>query len=110
MCLCAGSFSSRGEDVAALVPRFGKRIHYAHLRSVHGTVPHFVETFHDEGQTDLPRVVRALYEISFDGIARLDHVPKLEGEEGDATGYTMSGRLFAIGYLRGLMQAIESEA
>ena len=38
---------------------------------------------------------------------RPDHVPQLIGEENGEPGYTMLGRLFAYGYMRGLMQAAE---
>ena len=109
MCLCGGVYSSLGYDVAALVRRFGERIYYAHFRDVRGTVPHFVETFHDDGQQDMAAVMRAYRDSGFTGPMRPDHVPKLDGEEGLADGYTMLGRLFAVGYLRGLMQGVESE-
>ena len=109
MCVCGGVFSSLGEDVAALVRRFGPRVHYAHFRDVRGTVPHFVETFHDDGQQNMAEIMRAYRDIGFSGPMRPDHVPKLDGEEGIADGYTMLGRLFAVGYMRGLMHAVESE-
>lgn len=109
MCLCSGVYSAMGQDVGALVRRFGARIHYAHFRDVRGTVPHFVETFHDAGQQDMAAIMRAYRDIAFSGPMRPDHVPKMDGEEGVANGYTMLGRLFAVGYMRGLMQAVESQ-
>lgn len=109
MCLCGGTFSSLGEDVAALVRRFNARIHYAHFRDVHGTVPHFVETFHDGGQQNMAAVMRAYRDINFSGPMRPDHVPQMDGETGSANGYSMLGRLFAVGYLRGLIDAAQSE-
>jgi len=109
MCVCAGTFASLGEDVPALIRRFSSRVHYAHFRDVRGAVPHFVETFHDDGKSDMAATMRALRDIGFRGTMRPDHVPKLEGEPGRADGYTMLGRLFAVGYLRGLMHAIESD-
>ena len=109
MCVCTGTFASLGEDVPALVRRFGARVHYAHFRDVRGTVPHFVEAFHDDGKSDMAAMMRAFHDIGFAGAMRPDHVPKLEGEAGRADGYTMLGRLFAVGYLRGLMHAVESE-
>jgi mannonate dehydratase len=40
---------------------------------------------------------------------RVDHVPTLKGEDTEVAGYASQGRLFAIGYLKGLLQAIEGE-
>jgi mannonate dehydratase len=39
---------------------------------------------------------------------RPDHVPQMVGEDDGEPGYTMLGRLFAYGYMRGLMQATEA--
>ncbi|MCA9064039.1 MAG: mannonate dehydratase, partial [Planctomycetaceae bacterium] len=39
------------------------------------------------------------------GPLRPDHVPQLEGEDDGEPGYTMLGRLFAYGYIRGLLDA-----
>ena len=44
-------------------------------------------------------------EIGFDGPMRPDHVPQMIGEDDGEPGYTMLGRLFAYGYIRGLMHA-----
>ena len=38
---------------------------------------------------------------------RVDHVPRLAGEQAGVAGYDTLGRLFAIGYLKGLLQAGE---
>ncbi len=40
---------------------------------------------------------------------RPDHVPTLEGEGNDTPGYHMLGRLHAVGYIRGLSQAVMGE-
>ena len=68
-----------------------------------GPPARFVETFHDEGQTDMVEAMRAYRDIHFEGPMRPDHVPQLAGEEEGEAGYTMLGRLFAVGYMRGLM-------
>ena len=51
--------------------------------------------------------MRAYREAGFDGPIRPDHVPQLFGEDDGEPGYTMRGRLFAYGYLRGLIQATD---
>jgi len=40
---------------------------------------------------------------------RVDHVPLMAGEKQETAGYTALGRLYAIGYLKGIMQCIETE-
>ena len=49
--------------------------------------------------------MQAYKEIDFSGPLRPDHVPQYFGEEDGPAGYTMLGRLFAFGYVRGLMQS-----
>jgi mannonate dehydratase len=47
----------------------------------------------------------AYYDIGFAGAMRPDHVPTLAGEPNNRPGYETLGRLFAIGYIRGLEQS-----
>ncbi|QDU39083.1 Mannonate dehydratase [Maioricimonas rarisocia] len=106
ICFCQGTFAAMGVDIPATIRRLGAHIAYVHCRDTRGTPDDFVETFHDDGPTDMVAAMRAYREIGFDGPLRPDHVPVLAGEEGEP-GYTMLGRLYAFGYLRGLMQATE---
>ena len=110
ICFCQGSFATMGVDIPATIRRLGPHIKYVHFRDVSGTPESFVETFHDIGPTDMAAAIRAYREIGFDGPIRPDHVPQLVGEEDGEPGYTMLGRLFAYGYLRGLMEAAGSGA
>ncbi len=108
ICFCQGTFAALGVDIPATIRRLGPHIRYVHFRDVRGTGPeHFVETFHDNGPTDMVAAMAAYREIGFAGPMRPDHVPQLLGEEAGEPGYTMQGRLFAYGYMRGLMQAAE---
>lgn len=109
ICFCQGTFAAMGVDIEDAIRRLGPHIHYVHFRDVRGTAESFVETFHDNGPTDMPAAIRALREAGFSGPIRPDHVPQLAGEEDGEPGYTMLGRLFAFGYIRGLIQAAESE-
>ena len=108
ICFCQGTFAAMGVDIPATIRRLGPHIRYVHFRDVRATGPgHFVETFHDNGPTDMVAAMAAYREIGFTGPMRPDHVPQLIGEENGEPGYTMLGRLFAYGYMRGLMQAAE---
>jgi mannonate dehydratase len=107
ICFCQGTFAEMGVDIPQTIRRLGAHICYVHFRDVRGTAESFSETFHDNGPTDMVAAMRAYREIGFDGPIRPDHVPQLAGEDDGEPGYTMKGRLFAFGYLRGLMQATE---
>jgi mannonate dehydratase len=96
-----------GVDIPSTIRRFGRAISYVHFRDVRGSIPRFEETFHDNGKTDMCEAMRTYREVGFEGPMRPDHVPRLEGEAGDGSGYSMLGRLFAVGYMRGLMHAVD---
>lgn len=108
ICFCQGCFLEMGVDLIETIRRLREHIHYVHFRDVCGTVPRFRETFHDNGPTDMAQALRAYKQIGFDGPMRPDHVPQLEGEASGEPGYTTLGRLWAVGYMRGLMDAIET--
>ena len=105
---CQGSFAEMGVDIPAVIRQLGAHIAYVHFRDVIGTAECFTETWQDTGQTDMAEAMRAYREIGFDGPMRPDHVPQMIGEDDGEPGYTMLGRLFAFGYIRGLMHATES--
>lgn len=105
---CQANFRLMGEDIAALAAEwcFEKRIFFVHLRDVEGTAGHFRETFHDNGPTNMARILKIYHECGFDGPIRPDHAPTLEGESNDEPGYAMGGKLFAFGYMKGVMDAL----
>jgi mannonate dehydratase len=105
ICYCVGSLHPAGEDVVAGIRGLGPAIAFVHARNVRGTAARFTETWHDDGAIDMPAVFRALAAIGYSGTVRPDHAPSMSGEPNDTPGYEMLGRLFAAGYLRGLMQA-----
>ena len=105
--LCFGCFAEAGHDIPALIRRWAGRTAFVHVRDIRGGPTDFIETFPDDGQTDMLAAFRALVETGFDGCVRSDHAPLLAGETARNDGYAMAGHLFAIGYLRGLAQAAE---
>lgn len=105
MTFCQGTFSTMGVDIPATIDRFVDRVAFVHFRDVVGTPTSFVESFHDEGQTDHAAAMSAWMRGGYDGYVRVDHVPTLEGEEQRNPGYETLGRLHAVGYLQGLMEA-----
>lgn len=105
--LCQGNFGLMTDDLPGTIERFGGqgKVFFVHFRDVAGTPDRFVETWHDAGPTDLYACLQAYREIGFDGVLRPDHVPTLAGERNDHPGYAVLGRLFAVGYIRGLQTA-----
>ncbi len=103
ICFCQGTFATMGVDIPQTILRLGKHIQYVHFRDVKGRPDSFVETFHDNGPTDMAAAIRSLKKVGFEGPIRPDHVPQLVGEEEGEPGYTMLARLFAFGYIRGLL-------
>jgi mannonate dehydratase len=105
---CQGNFALMTDDLPGAIHHFGRqgKIAFIHFRDVRGTPEHFTEVFHDDGPTDMLACMRAYSEIGFTGILRPDHVPTMEGETNADPGYEALGRLFAIGYIRGLHEAV----
>jgi mannonate dehydratase len=111
MDLCLGTVSEMvggAEAVHRAIALLGPpgRIFYVHLRQVQGTVPRFAECFIGEGSYSPAAVIRQLIDVGFDGFLLDDHVPHMTGD----TPYGHRARAHAIGYMQGLLAAIEGEA
>src|SRR5438874_794156 len=78
--LCVGTLAEMTEDdVYDAVERYSRqgRIAYIHLRNVVGKVPHYRETFIDEGDVDMIRVLSILAKNHFEGVIIPDHTPQM---------------------------------
>lgn len=109
ICFCQANFSLMAgpERVPELIRKFGPRIGFVHFRDVAGTAEHFTETFHDEGHTDMFACMQAYRDVSFTGPIRPDHAPAMEGDPNINPGYEALGRLYAFGYMRGLLEGVD---
>jgi len=105
VCYCVGSLHPAGEDVIDGIRSLSRHLAFIHARNVCGTATHFIETWPDTGEIDMPAVIRTLKSVGYQGTLRPDHAPSMAGESNATPGYEMLGRLFAAGYLRGLIQA-----
>jgi mannonate dehydratase len=108
--MCQGNFSLMGVDIPKLVREWKDNIHFVHFRNVRGGKFKFEETFHDEGQIDMYEAMKAYYDIGFKGAIRPDHVPCMATDINDFPGYSNLGILYALGYIRGLMEAVSKGA
>ena len=109
--LCQGNFTLMTEDLPGVIDHFGRqgKVFFVHFRDVRGTPQQIVETFHDEGKTDMVACMRAYREIGYEGVCRPDHVPTMEGDSNETPMYSSIGRLFAIGYLKGIREAVYTD-
>ena len=107
--MCQGCLAAMGEDIPSTIKRFAGRFSFVHFRDVKGTRTNFEEVWHDDGITDMYAAMKAYYELGFDGPIRPDHVPTMVNEDNANPSYGILGNLFAIGYMRGLMEAADVE-
>lgn len=108
---CQACYKLMGEDLESAISELKNKIFFVHFRNVRGNKFNFRETFHDNGEIDMAAALR-LYKKYCPDIAknipiRVDHVPTLAGEESRVSGYDALGRLFAIGYLKGIDEATD---
>ncbi len=105
---CQANFKAMGENIEALAREWctKKKIFFVHFRDIEGNAEHFRETFHDNGPTDMARMLQVFHKYGFDGPIRPDHAPTLEGEPSDFPGYGIQGRMFAIGYMKGILDGL----
>jgi mannonate dehydratase len=109
ICFCVGCWLEGGDlmgkDVLEAIRVFGGqgKIFKVHFRNVDRPLPHFVETFVDDGYQDMYQVMRALREVGFRGVAIPDHIPGMAGGARTGTAYT-------IGYMNALVRRANEEA
>ncbi|HEY3835451.1 MAG TPA: mannonate dehydratase [Bryobacteraceae bacterium] len=102
ICLCCGTWLEGGKELTGKFPdemihHFGaEKIWKIHFRNVSAPLPHFVETFMDNGYYDMYKIMKALVEVKFDGIVILDHSPTMVGGAPAQTSY-------GFAYMKALM-------
>src|SRR5438034_1919053 len=91
-----------GEQIYDVIRWFGTRgkIFNVHFRNIRGGFLNFQETFVDDGDVDMLKAMRVYKDVGYDGMMMPDHVPKIEGDAGDAQGFA-----FALGYIKALIAA-----
>lgn len=104
--MCQANFYIMGENVHQVIEEFADRIYLVHFRNTKGSPDHFRETFHDNGELDMAALMKTYIKNGVDVPIRVDHVPTMAGEASKFAGYDAMGRLFAIGYLKGLLEGV----
>lgn len=106
---CQACYTMMGEDIFKLIPLFKDKIFMVHFRNVVGNKSHFHETFHDDGVINMNKALRCYINNNINVPIRVDHVPTYLNENAKVAGYGSIGRLYAIGYLKGLLEAIDNK-
>jgi mannonate dehydratase len=79
-----------------------KRIAYIHFRNISGKVPHYHETFIDDGNIDMIRILSILQRNGFDGVLIPDHSPQMT-----CAAPWHAGMAHTLGFMRAALMAIE---
>ena len=104
---CLGSLAEMTEgDIYEAVEQYSRqqKLGYVHFRNVTGKVPFYRETFIDDGDIDMIRVLRILKKNNFDGVLIPDHTPQMS-----CAAPWHAGMAFALGYMRAALQILEKE-
>jgi mannonate dehydratase len=108
ICLCCGTWLEggtriTGKDPEEMIRYFGPaKIWKIHFRNVSAPLPHFVETFMDNGYYDMYKIMKALADVRFDGIAILDHSPGMVGANYPQMAY-------GLAYMKALLNRANAE-
>lgn len=107
---CSGSYGTNLENnLPEMIRALKGRIHFAHVRNLKfNSSDDFEEAAHlsSDGTFDMYEIMKALYDIGFDGPIRPDHGRMIWGEKA-MPGYGLYDRALGAAYLNGLWEAIE---
>jgi len=109
--LCTGSLGSNpANDIPDIIHSLKGRVHFAHVRNVRHNAPgDFEESAHlsSDGSLDMYAIIKALYDIGFEGALRPDHGRHIWGETQCVPGYGLYDRAIGLAYLNGILEAIQ---
>lgn len=93
-------------EILPIVRYLGERgkIHQIHMRNIRGGLHNFEEVFPDEGVMDFLQIMRILRDTQFAGSICPDHMPHHADDPRNLQSFA-----FGYGYLKALIQAVNSE-
>ncbi len=101
---CIGTLAEMTEgDVYEATERYSSqdKLGYVHFRNITGKVPHYRETFVDDGDVDMLRILRILKQNRYDGVLIPDHTPQMT-----CAAPWHAGMAYALGYMQAALKAI----
>ena len=102
---CLGSLAEMTDgDIYEAVDRYSSqgKLAYVHFRNVRGKVPSYKETFVDDGDINMLRVLQILRKNQFEGVLIPDHTPQMAC---DAPWH--AGMAYAMGYMKAALQMVK---
>lgn len=109
---CSGSYGTNPDnDLPDMIRALRGRIHFAHVRNLKfNSRDDFEEAAHlsSDGSFDMYEIIKALYDIDFDGPIRPDHGRMIWGEKA-MPGYGLYDRALGAAYINGLWEAVEKQ-
>ncbi len=105
--MCQANYYIMGEDLEKTIEEFRNKIYLIHFRNTTGEPNNFRETFHDNGDIDMANLMKTYVKNGVNVPIRVDHVPTMVGEKSTLAGYDALGRMFAIGYLKGILNSVK---
>ena len=94
---CVGTLAEMTEgNIYDAVDHYSRqgRLGYVHLRNVRDKVPYYKETFIDDGEVDVLRVLQILKQNRFEGVVIPDHAPQMS-----CPAPWHAGMAYALGFL-----------
>lgn len=101
---CIGSLAEMTEgDIYDVVDQYSRqgRLGYVHFRNIRGKVPTYKETFIDDGDVDMLRVLEILKRNRFEGVLIPDHTPQMS-----CSAPWHAGMAYAMGYMKAAMKTL----
>jgi mannonate dehydratase len=109
--LCLGTTAEMLQNPAAeihdVIRYFGerKKIFNIHFRNIKGKRDDFHETFPDDGDMDMTRVMMTLRDVDYPYMVMPDHMPRHADDPGQLQAFA-----FGYGYIKALIQAVDKMA
>lgn len=102
---CIGSLAEMTQgDIYESVEQYSsqKNLAYIHFRNVRGKVPTYKETFVDDGDVDMLKVLEILKRNHFNGVLIPDHTPQM-----DCNAPWHAGMAYAMGFMKAAFKALD---
>jgi len=102
---CIGTLAEMADgDVYQATDQYSAqgKLAYVHFRNVAGKAPHYRETFVDDGDVDMLRILGILKRNNYNGVIIPDHTPQMT-----CAAPWHAGMAYALGYMQAALKVID---